>query len=609
MRTEDGEIIYKCLHEDPTAFSLLVDKYKGSIFAIAFSKLGNFHNAEDITQEVFIKAFKNLHKLRRWDSFLAWLCSITYNLCKDKLRSELIQAKREQEIQKSHKELNDEAISAYRQEKILQSLHEALDSLPEIYREVLTLHYLGGISGEQIAKILCISYSTARQRLARARSMLKQELLAMVGETFAQQKLGANFTFRIVEIIKKLRINPIITTKNLPWGLSFVTGGIIFVILCLNPNFPQVWITGNFANSALPSETKVLTIGEIPVDLVKTSKVPILSSSTEKGKIQGYKQHNEDTFFSQYQSDPWVDKGDMPTARFIQTAGVVDGKIYIFGGTDETRKTLTSVEAYDPITGEWTKRADMPSIRCNLSVSVVDDKVYIIGGWRSEYGINLSILEEYDPKTDTWTRKADMPTPRSALSTSVVNGKIYAIGGNGGSRMPAPTLPIVEEYDPKTDTWTRKADMPTPRGGLCTAVVNGKIYAIGGVTGMAGGGDPLVRVVEEYDPIADVWTRKKALMPTPRVLFSVSVVNGKIYAIGGGDRSVDVRKPYYPDPYGVSTVEVYDPEKDEWTRKADMPTRRFGLATAVVNGKIYAFGGADTLSRKKVFTKIEEYTP
>ncbi len=87
-------------------------------------------------------------------------------------------------------------------------------------------------------------------------------------------------------------------------------------------------------------------------------------------------------------------------------------------------------------------------------------------------------MDEYDPVTDTWTRKASMPTGRADLSTPVVDGKIYAIGGTttiGGAG-----FPTVEVYDPSTDTWEKKANMPTGRHGLSTGVVDGKIYAIGG---------------------------------------------------------------------------------------------------------------------------------
>ncbi|TET99514.1 MAG: galactose oxidase, partial [Anaerolineales bacterium] len=96
----------------------------------------------------------------------------------------------------------------------------------------------------------------------------------------------------------------------------------------------------------------------------------------------------------------------------------------------------------------------------------------------------------------TWTQKADMPTARWGLSISMVDGKIYAIGGIGSFKK-------VEEYDPATDTWTEKADMPTRRIFIATSVVNGRIYAIGG------GSTPIsLKKVEEYDPATDTWTEK-----------------------------------------------------------------------------------------------------
>ena len=88
MRTEDGRIIYECLNGDSASFGLLVDKYKASIYALAYSRLHNFHDAEDVAQEVFLKAYRNLRTLRRWDSFLVWIRSMTINLCKNKIRAQ-----------------------------------------------------------------------------------------------------------------------------------------------------------------------------------------------------------------------------------------------------------------------------------------------------------------------------------------------------------------------------------------------------------------------------------------------------------------------------------------------------------------------------------------
>jgi len=115
-------------------------------------------------------------------------------------------------------------------------------------------------------------------------------------------------------------------------------------------------------------------------------------------------------------------------------------------------------------------------------------------------GSGISTVEAYDPATDTWTQKADMPTARGYLSTSVVNGKIYAIGGTPGSW--GEMLSTVEEYDPVTDTWTTKDDMPTARCMLSTSVVDWKIYAIGG--NVQYWPWTVTSKVEEYNPISPV---------------------------------------------------------------------------------------------------------
>ena len=277
-------------------------------------------------------------------------------------------------------------------------------------------------------------------------------------------------------------------------------------------------------------------------------------------------------------ADTWTQKTDMPTARNWLSTSVVDGKIYAIGGYNVYHGTeLATVEVYDPVTDTWTQKADMPTPRGYTAASEVNGKIYAIGGNTSRGGGDNgeNKVEEYDPATDTWTEKADLPTPRRALATSVVNGRIYAIGGASPS---GATLATVEEYDPATDTWTKKADMPTARAFVSTSVINGKIYAFGGQTSPAW---PAFSAVEEYDPVTDTWT-KKADMPFPRST-STSVVDEKIFAFGG-----NARRGGAP----VSTLFQYDPAKDIWTAKDDMPVRMLGMSTSVIGGKIYVIGGS-----------------
>jgi N-acetylneuraminic acid mutarotase len=305
----------------------------------------------------------------------------------------------------------------------------------------------------------------------------------------------------------------------------------------------------------------------------------------------------------QAEGGTWTKKADMPTGRMNLSTCAVNGKIYAIGGLgDENNRWIaySTVEEYDPVTDKWTKKADMPTARAGFSTSAVDGKIYAIGGEGNEPGAPppLFTVEEYDPKTDTWTKKTDMPTARFGLNTCAVNGKIYAIGGckwvNVNGISVADAYSTVEEYDPKTDTWTKKTDMPTKRTSSAGAV-DGRIYVIGGDKENNGN---FLSLVEQYDPIADKWTRR-ADMPTARTT-SIAVVNGKIYAIGGYEKW---GKPL------LSTVEEYDPATDSWTKKTDMPTARMSLSTCAVNGKIYAIGG-DIGQKENIATSVvEEYDP
>jgi len=294
----------------------------------------------------------------------------------------------------------------------------------------------------------------------------------------------------------------------------------------------------------------------------------------------------------------WSRKADMPTPRVGPYTAVVDGKIYaIGGGPDITGGYLSTVEEYNPTTDTWTRKANMPTARNGHATAMLDGKIYVIGGEPTAQA-SIATVEEYNPATDTWTQKADMPSRRTFLSACTVDGKIYAFGGlmagvpgvTEGDRF----LSALEVYDPATDTWTRRADMMTPRAGAAAVTVDGKIYVIGGVFGNLHNA-PL-SIVEVYDPITDTWTRK-ANMPTARMFLSASVVGGRIYAIGGGVWGGAI----------YSTVEVYDPATDTWTSESDMPTARNSHASCAVSVKIYAIGGSKMWYPGQGIATVEEY--
>jgi len=319
----------------------------------------------------------------------------------------------------------------------------------------------------------------------------------------------------------------------------------------------------------------------------------------------------------------WTQKADMPTARSIAGSAVVDGKIYVIGGAPLPFQATAAVEEYNPATDTWTRRADMPTATQGVAAAAVDGIIYAIGG---NTGLDtgdkdLSTVEAYDPATDTWTTKAEMPTARNVSAIAVVDRIIYVIGGIFGTPEDYQTgedvavLSTVEAYDPATDTWTTKADMPTARGYHHAAcVVDGRIYVFGGATkyGDLSGDYSCVPTVEVYDPATDTWTQASD-MPWARLGHTASVVDGKVYIIGGLDYEVvkllEEGKIELDKMLELfSTVDVYNPATDTWTTAPDLPNGRRSPTAAVVEGKIYIIGGLWGPEGTKL-TTVEEYAP
>ena len=254
---------------------------------------------------------------------------------------------------------------------------------------------------------------------------------------------------------------------------------------------------------------------------------------------------------------------------------------------------------------KWKVISQLPTGRSAFSTAVIDGKIYLIGGllFAHEKGtFGLSTVEVYDTKNNSGQRLADMPTPRLYAGAAVVDGKIYVVGGYRVIDRSMKILKAVEVYDPQTDTWERKQDMSIPRRQFGIGVVAGKIYAIGGENLFE---DPsLLDHVEVYDPVSDTWT-KRADMPTRRDEVKVAVVQDTIYVIGG----------FGWPPFGLGAVlaiiEAYHPKTNRWREKSDMPNLRTDFSTVVVDDKIYLIGGYGVaLERFDGYLKtVEVYDP
>ena len=281
----------------------------------------------------------------------------------------------------------------------------------------------------------------------------------------------------------------------------------------------------------------------------------------------------------------WSAKANMPTARYLMAAGAIDGKIYVVGGSTSYSSRTNKLEVYDPATDTWTTKTNMPTERHQLAAGAIDGKLYVVGGstYDSPHRLisHVAKLEVYDPATDTWSTKANMLTSREGLAAAAIDGKLYVVGGYNGSYTTTPPVrdfePALEVYDPATNTWSTKANIPTPRANPAAVAIDGKLYVVGGrsVDGYATGLD----VLEVYDPVTDTWSTK-ANMPTGRHGLAAVPIFGLLYAVGGRNSQGLSKK-----------LEVYDPVTDDWSTLDDMSTARKWLAAAAIDGKIYAAGG------------------
>lgn len=262
---------------------------------------------------------------------------------------------------------------------------------------------------------------------------------------------------------------------------------------------------------------------------------------------------------------------------------------------------FTTLSTYAATTLTWVERSEMPNLQAHFSSAVSNNnKIYTFGGIASfgDTVTALGLTQEYDPQTNSWSTKASMPIPvYTSAAVTATNGKMYVIGGHDGVTNYVNT---VQEYDPSTNTWSLKTSMPTPRGGAAAALgEDGKIYVFGGITITPEFEFVDVAAIEVYDPATDTWTTQASALPTPRTFAGATILNGKMYIIGGINFSGGGR---------IDTVDVYDPATDTWTTAASYPRKLSGIGVVSLNGKIYAMGGNDG-SQANNINLAEVYDP
>jgi N-acetylneuraminic acid mutarotase len=278
-----------------------------------------------------------------------------------------------------------------------------------------------------------------------------------------------------------------------------------------------------------------------------------------------------------------------------------NGKMYVIGGYG-AGKARGIVFEYDPATDRWTKKKPMARPVHHQAMAEHNGKIYVFGGFVAPTtGGGWEPVDnawEYDPAADSWKALWPLPSKRGSAVAAVVNGKMYVIGGattvEGSKDVaiagtgPARVLMTNEVYDPATNRWETRAPMALGRNHAFAGAVNGKIYVIGGRVGHAFiTVSSNTDIVEEYDPATNMWSGLKAKMPSARSGGGWGTHGGRIYVAGG-----EVATPELVGAFRA--VEVYDPASNAWGKMPQMPMPRHGVAGAILGNRLHLVSGMIT---------------
>ena len=188
MEKDDVQLIRRILSGDDTAFTTLVEKYYRSVHALAWRKIGDFHHAEEITQDTFLQAYKKLSTLRNPDQFAGWLYVIADRLCIGWLRKQkpAMPSLEDRQTNIVERLSYTRYISEQRETEAIEHHDEIiknlLEKLPEQERTVVTLYYLNEMTTKEIGEFLSVPVKTVHSRLHRARKRLQGEAFPMTQE-------------------------------------------------------------------------------------------------------------------------------------------------------------------------------------------------------------------------------------------------------------------------------------------------------------------------------------------------------------------------------------------------------------------------------------------
>jgi RNA polymerase sigma factor (sigma-70 family) len=251
----DAELVHESLAGNREAFGQIVARYQSLVCSLAFSATGSLSQSEDLAQETFVAAWRQLRDLREPDKLRSWLCRIARNLTSDVLRQ---QGREPSHCAESLEEIAESPAPGPQPAEQTMSNEEqailwrSLEKIPGIYREPLVLFYREHQSIEAVAQNLDLSEDAVKQRLSRGRKMLHEQVLAFVEGALEKTAPGKNFTVGVVAALPLLAT----TTKAATVG-STVKGGAALKMLFMTKTTQAIMVAAVTVTAVLTTQTIV----------------------------------------------------------------------------------------------------------------------------------------------------------------------------------------------------------------------------------------------------------------------------------------------------------------------------------------------------------------
>ncbi|OBF88006.1 protein kinase [Mycobacterium sp. 852002-51163_SCH5372311] len=271
----------------------------------------------------------------------------------------------------------------------------------------------------------------------------------------------------------------------------------------------------------------------------------------------------------------WVELPHLLQPRSAGAAAAVGDRIIVTGGVGANGALLNTTEIFDGTA--WTLGPPIPTPRQLLAGASDGKLMYAVGG--SNGNADLTTVEAYDPAAKSWTALAGLPQPRSDLGVAIADGRLVAVGGVSNGEV----LKSVSVLDLMAKTWDALPDMASPRHGMAVDAVDKAVYAVGGSTAVGDGqvvatAEVLNLPARKIQP-ASQW-RSLPDAPTARLMMAWAVLNDKIWIMGGLRNGVPLQ-----------TVESYDPKTGVWQPGPPLPIPLHHAAAATYRGEVVVLGG------------------